>query len=141
MDDADFDELYLDLMKEFLSTATPVEWLAVVTTMNYDGNGALVDWIIKQPKLEPAVAKARPIATAAVWMRASMGYPFSPSMSRQPHRNSREDRARAHKGGISAARIRQNCRNTRSRRGSIQSDSGEPSLSFLALSRRAGGLR
>ncbi|MBV8250115.1 MAG: DUF4274 domain-containing protein [Comamonas sp.] len=58
MDDADFDELYLDLMKEFLSTATPVEWLAVVTTMNYDGNGALVDWIIKQPKLEPAVAKA-----------------------------------------------------------------------------------
>ena len=58
MDDQDFDALYLDLMKEFLDEATPTQWLAVVTTMNYDGNGALVDWIIKQPKLEPAVAKA-----------------------------------------------------------------------------------
>ncbi len=58
MDDQDFDALYLDLMKEFLDEATPTQWLAVVTTMNYDGNGPLVDWIIKQPKLEPAVAKA-----------------------------------------------------------------------------------
>lgn len=58
MEDADFDALYLDLMQEFLSTAKPVEWLAAVTSMNYDGNGALVDWIIKQPGLEPAVAKA-----------------------------------------------------------------------------------
>ena len=58
MGDQDFDALYLDLMKEFLGEATPTQWLAVVTTMNYDGNGPLVDWIIKQPKLEPAVAKA-----------------------------------------------------------------------------------
>lgn len=58
MEDQDFDALYLDLMQEFLAEATPVQWLASVCTMNYDDNGALVDWIIKQPNLEPAVAKA-----------------------------------------------------------------------------------
>lgn len=58
MDDDDFDALYLDLMKEFLATATPLQWLAVVTTMNYDNGSALPDWISKHPKLEPAVAKA-----------------------------------------------------------------------------------
>ena len=58
MEDDDFDALYLDLMKEFLSTATPMQWLAVVTTMNYDNGSALPDWISKYPKLEPAVAKA-----------------------------------------------------------------------------------
>ncbi|MFD2754422.1 DUF4274 domain-containing protein [Comamonas terrae] len=58
MEDEDFDALYLDLMQEFLADAKPVQWLATVCTMNYDGNGALVDWIIKQPRLEPAVAKA-----------------------------------------------------------------------------------
>ncbi|MEG0053222.1 MAG: DUF4274 domain-containing protein [Comamonas sp.] len=60
MEDDDFDGLYLDLMQEFLSEATPVQWLAVACTMNYDGNGngALVDWMIKQRQLEPAVAKA-----------------------------------------------------------------------------------
>ena len=40
MDDDDFDALYLDLMKEFLDTATPLQWLAVVTTMNYDNGSA-----------------------------------------------------------------------------------------------------
>ena len=58
MDDENFDALYVDLMTEFLSTATPTQWLAVVTTMNYDNGSALTDWIIKQPRLEPAVAKA-----------------------------------------------------------------------------------
>ena len=57
MDDDDFDALYLDLMKEFLATATPLQWLAVVTTMNYDNGSALPDWISKHPKLEPAVAR------------------------------------------------------------------------------------
>lgn len=58
MDDDDFDALYLDLMKEFLGSASPMQWLAVVTTMNYDNGSALPDWISKHPKLEPAVAKA-----------------------------------------------------------------------------------
>ena len=58
MEDEDFNGLYLDLMKEFLATATPMQWLAVVTTMNYDNGSALADWISKYPKLEPAVAKA-----------------------------------------------------------------------------------
>lgn len=58
MDDDDFDALYLDLMKEFLADATPTQWLAVATTMNYDGANALLDWMGKHPKLEPAVAKA-----------------------------------------------------------------------------------
>lgn len=58
MNDDDFDALYLDLMKEFLATATPLQWLAVVTTMNYDNGSALPDWISKHPQLEPAVAKA-----------------------------------------------------------------------------------
>lgn len=58
MEDEDFNGLYLDLMKEFLASASPMQWLAVVTTMNYDNGSALADWISKQPKLEPAVAKA-----------------------------------------------------------------------------------
>lgn len=52
----DFDELELRLMREFLETATPVEWFVAACTMNYDGKSELILWMAAHPHLDRATA-------------------------------------------------------------------------------------
>lgn len=54
----DFDELELRLMREFLETATSVEWFVTACTMNYDGNSDLILWMAAHPLLDRATATA-----------------------------------------------------------------------------------
>ncbi|WP_433608456.1 DUF4274 domain-containing protein [Prescottella agglutinans] len=55
---ADFDELELRLMREFLDSASATEWLVTALTMNYDGKSELIAWMAAHPRLDRATAVA-----------------------------------------------------------------------------------
>ena len=52
------ESLQVRLMQQFLDEAGPVEWLVVVTTMNYDDGNDLAEWMASHPRLDRASALA-----------------------------------------------------------------------------------